>query len=68
MAAPIATYHSRNQQCSDYYKCTEDHFEDFVRIYVEHFSSSRDYGDLICIVSDQYLNRSPCVRALWIDH
>jgi hypothetical protein len=33
---------NRNQQLSDYYRCVEDYFETFVRIYDEHFS--RQYG------------------------
>ena len=42
MAAPDAVYRPRNPQSSDHYRCVEDYFETFVRIYDEHFS--RQYG------------------------
>src|SRR3989339_124787 len=42
MSAPAAVYRPRNPQSSDYYRCVEDYFETFVRIYDEHFS--RQYG------------------------
>ena len=42
MSAPAAVYRPRNPQSSDYYKCVEDYFEHFVRIYDEYFS--RQYG------------------------
>ena len=42
MSAPAAVYRSRNPQDSDYYRCVEDYFETFPRIYDEHFS--RQYG------------------------
>jgi hypothetical protein len=42
MAAPAAVYRPRNPQSSDYYRCVEDYFETFVRIYDDHFS--RQYG------------------------
>ena len=38
MAAPSAVYRPRNPQSSDYYRCVEDYFETFVRIYDEDFS------------------------------
>jgi ribosomal protein S27E len=42
MAAPTTVYRPRNPQSSDYYRCVEDYFETFVRIYDEHFA--RQYG------------------------
>ena len=42
MSLPAAVYRPRNPQGSDYYRCVEDYFEDFVRIYDDHFS--RQYG------------------------
>ena len=42
MSLPAAVYRPRNPQLSDYYRCVEDYFETFVRIYDEHFS--RQYG------------------------
>ena len=42
MSLPAAVYRPRNPQDSDYYRCVEDYFETFVRIYDEHFS--RQYG------------------------
>ena len=38
MSAPAAVYRPRNPQSSDYYRCVEDYFETFVRIYDEGFS------------------------------
>jgi hypothetical protein len=37
-----AVYRPRNPQLSDYYRCIEDYFETFVRIYDEYFS--KQYG------------------------
>jgi len=42
MAVPAAVYRPRYPQATDYYRCVEDYFETFVRIYDEHFS--RQYG------------------------
>jgi hypothetical protein len=42
VSAPAAVYHPRNPQSLDYYRCVEDYFESFVRIYDDHFS--RQYG------------------------
>ncbi|MGD1152639.1 MAG: hypothetical protein ABR911_07175 [Syntrophales bacterium] len=42
MSAPAAAYRPRNPQLSDYYRCVEDYFETFVRIYDADFS--RQYG------------------------
>jgi len=42
MAVPAAVYRPRYPQATDYYRCVEDYFENFVRIYDEHFS--RQYG------------------------
>ena len=42
LSAPAAVYRSRNPQSSDYYRCVEDHFESFVKVYEEHFE--RPYG------------------------
>ena len=42
MSLPIAVYRPRNPHGSDYYRCVEDYFETFVRIYDNHFS--RQYG------------------------
>ena len=42
MSLPAAVYRPWNPQLSDYYRCVEDYFETFVRIYDEHFS--RQYG------------------------
>ena len=42
MAVPAAVYRPRYPQATDYYRCVEDYFETFVRIYNEHFS--RQYG------------------------
>src|SRR5665647_535764 len=42
MAVPAAVYRPRYPQTTDYYRCVEDYFETFVRIYDEHFS--RQYG------------------------
>ena len=42
MSLPAAVYRPRNPQSSDYYRCVEDYFETFVRIYDDHFS--RQYG------------------------
>ncbi len=42
MSLPTAVYRPRNPQLSDYYRCVEDYFEIFVRVYEEHFS--RQYG------------------------
>jgi len=42
MAAPSTVYRSRNHQSSDYYKCLEEYFEDFARIYGEHFSKQQE--------------------------
>ena len=38
MAVPAAVYRHRNPQATDYYRCVEDYFKTFVRIYDEHFS------------------------------
>ena len=42
MSLPAAVYRPRNPQLSDYYRCVEDYFETFVRVYEEYFS--RLYG------------------------
>ncbi|MDD5414834.1 MAG: transposase, partial [Smithellaceae bacterium] len=42
MAVPAAVYRPRNPQATDYYRCVEDCFEAFVRLYDERFS--RQYG------------------------
>jgi len=42
MATPAAVYRPRYPQATDYYRCVEDYFETFVRIYGERFS--RQYG------------------------
>ena len=42
MSLPAAVYRPRNPQLFDYYRCVEDYFETFVRIYDEYFS--RQYG------------------------
>jgi hypothetical protein len=42
MAVPAAVYRPRYPQATGYYRCVEDYFETFVRIYDEHFS--RQYG------------------------
>ena len=42
MSLPAAVYRPRNPQLSDYYRCVEDYFETFVRVYEEYFS--RQYG------------------------
>jgi hypothetical protein len=42
VSLPAAVYRPWNPQLSDYYRCVEDYFETFVRIYDEHFS--RKYG------------------------
>ncbi len=42
MAVPATVYRPRYPQATDYYRCVEDYFETFVRIYDEHFS--RQYG------------------------
>ena len=38
MSHPAAVYRPRNPPLSDYYRCVEDYFETFVKIYDEHFS------------------------------
>ena len=42
MSLPAAVYRPRNPQLSDYYRCVEDYFETFVRVYEEYFP--RQYG------------------------
>ena len=42
LSAPATVYRPRNPQSSDYYRCVEDYFETFVRVYEEYFS--RLYG------------------------
>jgi hypothetical protein len=37
MSALAAVYRPRNPQSSDYYRCIEDHFETFIRVYEERF-------------------------------
>jgi len=42
MPLPACEYRPRRPQDSDYYRCVDDYFETFVRVYDEHFS--RQYG------------------------
>jgi hypothetical protein len=42
VSLPAAVYRPRNPQLSDYYRCVEDYFETFVRVYEEYFP--RQYG------------------------
>jgi len=42
VSLPAAVYRPRNPHLSDYYRCVEDYFETFVRVYDEYFS--RQYG------------------------
>jgi hypothetical protein len=42
VSLPATVYHPRNPQDSDYYRCVEDYFAAFVRIYDDRFS--RQYG------------------------
>ena len=42
MSLPAVVYRPRNPRDSEYYRCVEDCFETFVRIYDDHFS--RQYG------------------------
>ncbi len=46
MSLPAAVYRPRNPHLSDYYRCVEDHFETFVRIYDEHFSRQYEFWRL----------------------
>lgn len=46
MSLPAAVYSPRNPHLSDYYRCVEDHFETFVRIYDEHLFRQYEFWRL----------------------